>query len=243
MALDSTPPFELEDRAWITTQLAHLNLTMGKINESEKLSLQALALFPGYHYALQNLAKVRVQQERYTEAIDLLQQRYDAAPHAENEFELAVAMRLAGRVEDAKKAFSDFERRSLAETSIGDNSNHELIFYYADEASEPAKALEVARREIARRHDVFTTDEYAWALFKNGQYDEARKQIDAALAVGIRDARMLRHAGEIAAKQGDRRAATNYLNKAAASNTVESARAKMLLGELNVVVTTAKRTQ
>jgi tetratricopeptide (TPR) repeat protein len=233
MALESTPPFELEDRAWITTQLAHLKLTMGKVDESEKLSQQALTLFPGYHYALQNLAKVRIQQGRYSEAVELLQQRYNAAPHAENEFELAVALRLAGRAEDAKKAFADFERRSLAETNIGDNSNHELIFYYADEANEPTKALEVARREIARRHDVFTTDEYAWALFKNGQYAEARKQIDAALAVGIQDARMLRHAGEIAGKRGDRKAAVDYLNKAAALNTVESARAKMLLGEAN----------
>jgi tetratricopeptide (TPR) repeat protein len=206
---------------------------MGKVDESEKLSQQALTLFPGYHYALQNLAKVRIQQGRYSEAVELLQQRYNAAPHAENEFELAVALRLAGRAEDAKKAFADFERRSLAETNIGDNSNHELIFYYADEANEPTKALEVARREIARRHDVFTTDEYAWALFKNGQYAEARKQIDAALAVGIQDARMLRHAGEIAGKRGDRKAAVDYLNKAAALNTVESARAKMLLGEAN----------
>ena len=243
MALDSTQPFEFEDRAWITTQLAHLKLTMGKVDESEKLSLQALTLFPGYHYALQNLAKVRIQQGRFTEAVELLQQRYNAAPHAENEFELAVAMRLAGREEDAKKAFADFERRSLLETNIGDNSNHELIFYYADEANEPAKALEVARREMARRHDVFTTDAYAWALFKTGQYAEARKQIDAALAVGIQDARMLRHAGEISEKQGDRKAAAEYLNKAAALNTVESVRAKMLLDELNVQMTSVQRSR
>ena len=243
MALDSTQPFELEDRAWITTQLAHLKLTMGKVDESEKLSLQALTLFPGYHYALQNLAKVRIQQGRFTEAVELLQQRYNAAPHAENEFELAVAMRLAGRQEDAKRAFADFERRSLLETNIGDNSNHELIFYYADEANEPAKALEVARREMARRHDVFTTDAYAWALFKTGQYAEARKQIDSALAVGIQDARMLRHAGEIAGKQGDRKAAAEYLNKAAALNTVESVRAKMLLDELNVQMTSVQRSR
>src|SRR6185369_7809676 len=121
-----------------------------------------------------------------------------------------------------------------------DNSNHELIFYYADEANEPAKALEVARREMARRHDVFTTDGYAWALFKNGQYAEARKQIDAALAVGIQDARMLRHAGEIAGKQGDRKAAVDYLNRAAALNTVESVRAKMFLGEMNVQMSSVR---
>ena len=49
-------------------------------------------------------------------------------------------------------------------------------------------ALEVARREYARRHDVFTLDCYAWALHVNGQNEEALKQIETALAVGIRDA-------------------------------------------------------
>ena len=41
--------------------------------------------------------------------------------------------------------------------------------YYADYAKEPAKALDVAQREYARRHDVFTLDCYAWALHVNGQ--------------------------------------------------------------------------
>ena len=143
-------------------------------------------MFPGYHYALGTLAKVRIQQKRYAEAVDLLQQRYTAAPHAENLYDLADALELAGRTTDAQKAFAEFEQKSLRETNIGDNSNHELIFYYADHAHDPAKALEVATREIARRRNVVTLDAYAWALYRNQQYAEARKQIEIALAVGIR---------------------------------------------------------
>jgi len=153
-------------------------------------------MFPGYHYAFGNLAKVRIQQKRYAEAVVLLQQRYASASHAENLYELAVALKLAGRDDEAKKAFAEFEQKSLKETNIGDNSNHELIMYYADYADAPGKALEVAQREIARRRDVHTLDCYAWALYKNGQYSEARKQIETALAVGVRDAGMFRHAGD-----------------------------------------------
>jgi tetratricopeptide (TPR) repeat protein len=203
MAYQSTPPTEVEDGAWIVTQMAHLNLTTGKLTEAEKLSQQALVMFPGYHYALGNLAKVRIEQKRYDEAVELLGQRYQAAPHAENLFDLAQALQLAGRAEEATQAFAEFERKSLLETNRADNSNHELIFYYADYASQPGKALEVARREYARRHDVFTLDCYAWALHVNGQNEEALKQIDTALAVGIRDARFFRHVGEIRA--GSRR--------------------------------------
>ena len=232
MAYQSTPPGEVEDRAWIVTQMAHLNLTIGKIDEAEKLSQQALVMFPGYHYALGNLAKVRIQQKRYDEAVELLKQRYAAAPHAENLYDLAQAMQFAGKTEDANRAFAEFEQKSLLETNRGDNSNHELIFYYADYAREPAKALEVARREFGRRHDVFTLDSYAWALYVNGQYPEARKQIETALAVGIRDAKMFRHAGEIALKSGDKAAAEHYLRESAELNSMGSEQARITLASL-----------
>jgi Flp pilus assembly protein TadD len=146
--------------------------------------------------------------------VALLQQRYQAGPHAENLFDLAVALQKAGRTTEAMKAFAEFEQKSLAETNKADNSNHELIMYYADFAKEPAKALEVAQREYARRHDVFTTDCYAWALHVNGRDAEARKQMDTALAVGIQDAKLFRHAGEIAIKTGDSVAAQKYMRQA-----------------------------
>jgi tetratricopeptide (TPR) repeat protein len=232
MAYQSTPPGELEDGAWIVTQMAHLKLAIGKIDEAEKLSQQALVMFPGYHYALGNLAKVRIQQKRYDEAVDLLQQRYDAAPHAENLYDLAQALQLDGKTDEANKDFAEFEQKSLLETNRGDNSNHELIFYYADYARQPAKALEVAQREIARRRDVFTLDSYAWALYQNGQYEEARKQIETALAVGIRDAKIFRHAGEIALKSGDKAAAERYLRESAELNNIGSEQAEMTLASL-----------
>jgi len=232
MAYQSTPPNEVEDGAWIATQMAHLNLAIGKIGEAEKLSQQALVMFPGYHYALGNLAKVRIQQKRYDEAVDLLKQRYEAAPHAENLYDLAQALQLAGKTEDANKAFAEFEQKSLLESNRGDNSNHELIFYYADYAGQPARALEVAQREILRRHDVFTLDSYAWALYRNGQYGDARKQIESALAVGIRDAKIFRHAGEIALKSGDNGAAARYLRESVELNSVGSEQARITLASL-----------
>jgi predicted Zn-dependent protease len=120
--------------------------------------------------------------------VELLKERYQAAPHAENLYDLAQVLQLAGKPDDASKAFAEFERKSLLETNRGDNSNHELIFYYTDYAKEPAKALEVAKREIARRHDVFTLDSYAWALYGNGQYVEARQQIETAVGRSREDA-------------------------------------------------------
>jgi Flp pilus assembly protein TadD len=93
--------------------------------------------------------------------------------------------------------------------------------------------MEIAQGEYARRHDVFTLDAYAWALHVNGRDTEARTQIAAALAVGIRDARMLRHAGEIALGTGDRAAAERYLLDSTKMNAPGSSHARELLASLS----------
>ena len=236
MAYQSTPPSEVEDGAWILTQMAHLKLATGKTEEAESLLQQALVKFPGYHYALGNLAKVRIAERRYQEAVALLQQCYQAAPHAENLYDLAEALKLGGRADEAKGAFAEFETKSLLESVRADNSNRELIFYYADHAHQPAKALDIAKQEYARRHDVYTLDAYAWTLHVNGQDAEARKQIETALAVGIRDAKIFRHAGEIALQLGDRSAAERYLQESASLHAPGSEQARTALAALTSAV-------
>ena len=189
MAYQSTPPGEVEDGAWIVTQMAHLDLGRRQDRRSGTLCNRRSPMFPGYHYALGNLAKVRIQQKRYDEAVELLS-RATGRASCGKPVRFGAALQLAGRKDEAQKAFAEFEQKSLRETNRADNSNHELVFYYADYANQPAKALEVAQREYARRHDVFTSDCYAWALHLNEQNDEAIKQIGTALAVGIRDAKL-----------------------------------------------------
>jgi tetratricopeptide (TPR) repeat protein len=198
MAYGSTPSAETEDRAWLLTQMAHLSFIAGDLSKAEGYANGALAIFPDYHYALGTLAQVRIAQKRYDDAVTLLRKRYAGAPHAENLFTLAEALELAGHTQEARQAFAEFERKSLAETDIADNSNHELIAYYVDDAHQPAKALEVAQREIARRRDVFTLDCYAWALAANGEYAAANAQIQKALQVGVKDPKILAHASLIA---------------------------------------------
>jgi len=233
MAYQSTSPTETAERAAILTQMGHLRLASGSIDEAEKFFQQALKVFPTYPSALENLAQVRLAQKRYADAVVLLQQGDRGATHAGHLYDLAVALKLAGRDTDAKKAFADFETESLAESLRKDNSKRELVFYYADHAHQPAKALEAAKQEYAWRHDVYTLDAYAWALHVNGQDVEARKQIEAALAVGIRDSKIFAHAGEIALTLQDRAAAQNYLQAAVSLHAAGSEHAQILLAQLS----------
>jgi tetratricopeptide (TPR) repeat protein len=222
LALQSTSPADVEERASLLTQMGHLRLASGSANAAEKLLQQAISLVPNYPSALEELAKIRIAETQFTEAVALLEHRYQAMPRAGNLYDLAEALRLAGRLEEAKQAFADFEVKSLAEATAKDNSNRKLVFYYADRVRNPARALKVAKEEFRWRHDVLTLDAYAWALHVNGLDAEARKQIEIALATGIRDASMFRHAGEIASKLGDASAAESYLKQSAGLIAMDS---------------------
>ena len=197
MAYDATAYQEAEDRAWLLTQVAHLYFVNGDLAKSEKDARGALEIFPNYHYALGALAEVRLQQNRNDEAAELFQRRYAAAPHAENLFSLAEALERSGRREEAAKAFKEFEEKSLLESRIADNSNHELIAYYLDYAKKPADALKLAEAELTRRHDVYTLACYAWSLAANGETARAEVEMKKVLAVGVRDPKILRHAQTI----------------------------------------------
>jgi tetratricopeptide (TPR) repeat protein len=204
MAFEQTPPAELEDLAWISTQIGHLELMAGRTVAAERALARALALFPDYHYALAGLARVRTAQGRHREAAQLLQRRYDAAAHPENLFDLAEALARAGRAREARQAFARFEREAKAESAGPDNANRELIFYYVDHARRPAEALSLAQHEASLRRDVFTLDALAWALHASGRTREARQTLQEALQVGVKDPRLLRHARVIGAPNANR---------------------------------------
>ncbi len=233
LAYQSTPQTEMAERAGILTKMGHLRVASGATDAAEKLFQQALTSVPGYPAALGNLAQVRVSQKRYAEAVVLLQQRYRNMPRTQNLYDLAEALRLAGRNGGSKKIFADFETKALAESAGKDNSNRDLVFFYADYAHQPAKALNLAKQEYAWRHDVYTLDAYAWALHVSGHDADARKQIEIALAVGIRDSKIFEHAGEITLKLGDRDSAQKYLQEAVSLHAAGSEQVELMLGRVS----------
>jgi tetratricopeptide (TPR) repeat protein len=192
-------PEETEDRAWVLTHIAHLRLVKGDVEAAGRILSNALKIFPDYHYALGQLAKVRMAQNRNDEAVELTRKRYEIAPHPENLFEAGVALAKADRKSEASATFKTFEDAARKEMNGADNANRELISYYLDYGDNAKEALRIAWREIGLRKDVQTLDAYAWALHKAGRHVEARVQIEKALAVGVRDPQILQHASVIPA--------------------------------------------
>lgn len=232
MSLESISLSEREDRAWILTQIGHLHILTGQRQQAEAALTQALRLFPDYHYALGNMGKLRMLEKKYSNAVELFRKRYEQAPHAENLYPLGEALEQVGERSESRKVFAEFERKARAESARADNANRELILYYIDHAKERTEALRLARTEVERRQDVLTLDAYAWALCANGEYKQARKHIERALAVGVRDAEIFYHAGVIALKLKDKTGAKRYLRESAALNSLSSREARVMLAQL-----------
>ena len=203
MAFDRTPQQETEDRAWIQTHIAHLELSRGRLDRAAQAVDVALELFPGYHYALAELGKLRLAQNRPGEAVDVFEKRYEAAPHPENLLDIAKAQRAAGNEAEASALFGRFQEAGRAEVENVDNCNRDLIFYYADIAGNPAEALRIAALEHARRDDIHTRHAYAWALFRAGETAKASAEMERALSTGVRSAEIFFHAGLIAQARGE----------------------------------------
>jgi tetratricopeptide (TPR) repeat protein len=210
-AYEKTAITEAEDRAWILTQIAHLELLSGRPEIADQILVEALKIFPRYHYSLAQMASVRTAQGRFHEAVALCEEHYLVSPVAESLFQLAVAHQRAGHAEAAAAAFRQFEKRAIEESSGVHNHNRELATYYGDHARRPAEALRFAAMEATRRQDLNTLDALAWALHLNGRSAEAQQTMQKVLAVGVRDPVVFYHAGMIAAGAGDTAAATRHL--------------------------------
>jgi len=209
-ALQATPPLETEETAWILTAMARLNRISANLDEADSLLQQALKTFPAYHLALEESGRLRMEQKRYADAVTILEERNQNSSSMESRYLLAEALEHAGREAQAGAAYAQFEGEARGRIDEADNDNQELVLYYAGRGHRPDEALRIARLEFAGRHDAGTRDAYAWALYVNGQYEEARRQVEQAVAVGARDATLFSHAASIARATGDKAAASRY---------------------------------
>jgi len=97
-------------------------------------------------------------------------------------------------------------------------ANRELALFYADQGIKLPEALELAKKELEIRHDIYTWDTLAWVLSKNGRHQEAAEAINKALALHTNDSLLLFHAGMIYHGLGKDTDARDFLSRALQTN-------------------------
>lgn len=207
-----------ENVAWTQTEQGQLRFHVGDLPGAETAYQQALKTYPGYHRALAGLAQVRAARRRYAEAIVLYRQASAAIPLPDYVAALGDVYAKVGSAEESKKQYDLVEYIAFVNTLNRTLYNRELALFYADHERKLPEALELARRELEVRKDLYTYDVLAWALYKNGQPQEALSAMRRALSLGTQDARLFFHAGMIYHRLGQPQEAERYLRRALAVN-------------------------
>jgi tetratricopeptide (TPR) repeat protein len=222
---------DADQKSWFLTQRARLILGTGNANGASQLLVEALRLFPDSQLAEGVLAQVKIAQGSYPEALSLLEKRYRRVPSPDNLYDWAAALAAAGRPGDAALQFANFEKQARADIAARENPTLQLISYYSDTKLNPAEALSLAATAAAKRQDSPTLAAYAWALYRNGKFSEAKVEMDKALSVGVRNPVYFCHAASISSMAKDTASAERYAKELAgmpafpcsAGNSLQSA--------------------
>ncbi len=206
-----------ETLAWLHVRAGDLAFAAGNLTQSERRYREALTLFPQDVAAFTGLARLYAAQHRWQEALQVADQGIDRVPLVET----------LGYKADAQRSLGDEEGASATESlievvahlsKIQGIYDRALAIYYSDHGIHLPEALEIARREVAVRDDIYAEDTLAWAAAANGQWQEAQRAAEQATRYDTEDALLQFHHGMIALHCGDRDTAIQHLRQAITLN-------------------------
>jgi tetratricopeptide (TPR) repeat protein len=215
--MDSFYTNPAEIRAWFHVRAGDLAFVAGDFAVSEQRYREALDLFPQDLPAFTGLARLYAAQHRWQEALEA----------ADRGVELVPLVETLGYKADAQRALGDKEGATATEELIGVVArlskvkgiyDRALAVYYTEHGIHLPEALEIARREVAVRDDIYAEDTLAWAEAANGRWKEAQQAAQRATRYGTEDALLQFHAGTIALHCGNREEAIARLTQALSLN-------------------------
>ncbi len=213
-----------ENLAWLYFELGERYFQTGDLGNADLSYQSGIAADPNHYRSLAGLAKVRAAQGKLEESIQLYQRSIAIIPFPMYVAELGDVYKKVGRMNEAQQQCDLVEYIGHLSKLNQVLANRELALFHADQGIKLPEAVELARKELEVRHDIYTWDTLAWVLYKNGRFQEAAEAIDKALGLhtplGLHpnDSLLLFHAGMIyhsLAKDSD---AEDFLTRALKTN-------------------------
>jgi len=207
-----------ENLAWLYFELGERYFQAGDL-ENAALSYQSgITADPNHYRSLAGLAKARAAQGKLEESIQLYQRSIAIIPFPVYVAELGDVYKQAGRVTEAQQQYDLVEYIGHLSKLNQVLANRELALFYADQGIKLPEALELVRRELEVRHDIYTWDALAWVLYRNGRFQEAADAMSKALEMHTNDALLLFHAGMIYHSLAKDSEAADFLSRALKTN-------------------------
>lgn len=203
---------------WYQLRLGHQLLEMGQVEPAVAEFEDAVKRLPKYFLAVSALAEGRAAQGRFDEALKLYGKTIALCPDPIFHMAAGDIHTKLGQADQAKAAYAIAEKTILDSGATPAEYSRELSLFYSERGLQPKKAVELARTDLTFRHDIFGYDALAWALYRDGQFEEAAKASEQALKTGSRNAKLHYHAGMIQHRLGDTDAARKHLTHAITHN-------------------------
>ena len=208
----------VENVAWSQFQLGEICFKSGDLTSAEQAYTAGLALDPHSYRNLAGLGEVRTAQGNYPEAIALYQKAIAVVPFPAYAAALYDLDLQVGRTDDARQQLELVQFIGKLNPINERLFYRELALFYADHNLKLEESVELAKKELEVRHDIYTWDILAWVLFKNGRFPEAAEAMHEALALETGDALLDFHAGMIALQLGQSERAQTLFKRALTLN-------------------------
>ncbi|HEX8719910.1 MAG TPA: tetratricopeptide repeat protein [Pyrinomonadaceae bacterium] len=210
---------EMRHFCWLELQLGELDVSRGRFEEARTHYERAGRAYSGYWMVEEHAAELLGALGRVEEAAALYEKVLSRLPRPEFMQALGELYEFAGRPAEAEPWFE----RALGEyldsaRRGGVHYYHHLADFYSDVREDGAEAVRWARRDLELRENFSTQAALAWALYRDGQFAEARGMMKRSLASGAREARLFAKAAAVYGAAGEAAEAEKYSRMAAEIN-------------------------
>ena len=233
-----------ENMAWLYFELGERFFQSGDLVHAELSYQSGIDSDPNHYRSLAGLAKVRAAEGKFDEAIRLYQRSAEVIPFPQYVEELGDVYERIGKAKEAQQQYDLVEYIGHLSSLNRVLANRELAMYYGDHHIRLPEALELARKELTVRSDIYSWDALGWVLYQNGEIKEAGEAMEKALRLKTNDPLLLFHAGMVDHALGRDFAAIEYLSRAMALNphfhVLYSSVASRTLAELTASMRTSR---
>lgn len=210
---------EMRTYAWLCVQRGMLAFKRGRHDEALQHYQRADKAYSGYWLVGEHLAELYGAQRRYEEAVALYEKVIASAPRPETHQALGDLYLFMGKPELAQPWHDKALAGYLSSVQRGEvHYFHHLAGFYADVRKDGAEATKWAHKDLELRRTPAAHDALAWALYRQGRFDEALAESNKALATGAKDAHLYQHAALIHSAAGRGSESMRLLQQAAALN-------------------------
>ena len=204
-----------EQRGWFEMRVGDYELRNGNLPAADSALQRGLAVSPQDYRLLGAMARLRAVQHDWNGVIVF----------GDSAIATILDPATVGLVGDAYRALGDsvkaeeyFRTMEVSVRSQLGAFHRAWSLFLLDHNRRVVQVHNNLRTELKHRHDIYGHDLLGWALYKRGRYEEARVEMNAAMAMGTQDAIVFYHAGMVERAAGDNARANVLLRRALAVN-------------------------